>query len=83
MHIHSLWVHWRIVEGSIEGLKKGLNTSTDIKYEMVEYEILWINSYGFNSQLEQSDEEKLFNTLNRRQKFREWLRRIEAWQMKN
>ena len=44
------------MEGSIEGLKKGLNTSTDIKYEMVEYEILWINSYGFNYQLKQSDE---------------------------
>ena len=58
------------MEGSIEGLKKGLNTSTDIKYEMVEYEILWINSYGFNYQLKQSDE-KLFNTLNRIQKFSE------------
>ena len=57
------------MEGSIEGLK-GLNTSTDIKYEMVEYEILWINSYGFNYQLKQSDE-KLFNTLNRIQKFSE------------
>ena len=58
------------MEGSIEGLK-GLNTSTDIKYEMVEYEILWINSYGFNYQLKRSDEEKLFNTLNRIQKFSE------------
>ena len=45
------------MEGSIEGLK-GLNTSTDIKYEMVEYEILWINSYGFNYQLKQSGEKK-------------------------
>ena len=59
------------MEGLIEGLKKGLNTSTDIKYEMVEYEILWINSYGFNYQLKQSDEKKLFNTLNRIQKFSE------------
>ena len=59
------------MEGSIEGLKKGLNTSTDIKYEMVEYEILWINSYGLNYQLKQADEKKLFNTLNRIQKFSE------------
>ena len=44
------------MEGLIEGLKKGLNRSTDIKYEMVGYEILWINSYGFNYQLKQSDE---------------------------
>ena len=36
------------MEGSAEGLKRGLNTSTDLKYEMVEYEILWMNSYGFN-----------------------------------
>ena len=59
------------MEGSIEGLKKGLNTSTDIKYEMVEYEVLCINSYGFNYQLKQSDEKKLFSTLNRIQKFSE------------
>ena len=64
-HIQSLWVHWRIIEGSIEGLKKGLNTSTDIKCEMVEYEILWINSYGFNYKLKWSDEKNLFNILNR------------------
>ena len=38
------------MEGSMEGLKRGLNTSTDIKYEMEEYEILQINSYGFNYQ---------------------------------
>ena len=43
MHIHSVWVQWRIMEGSVEGLK-------------MEYEILWINSYGFNYQLKQSDE---------------------------
>ena len=43
------------MEGSIKGLKRGLNTSTDIKYEMVEYEILWINSYRFNYQFKQSD----------------------------
>ena len=64
-------MQWRIMECLIEGLKKGLNTSTDIKYEMVEYEILWINSYGFNYQLKQSDDKKLFRTLNRIQKFRE------------
>ena len=52
-------------------IEDNLNTSTDIKYEMVEYEILWINSYGFNYQLKQSDEKKLFNTLNRIQKFSE------------
>ena len=57
------------MEGLIEGLKKGLNTSTEIKYEMVEYEILCINSYGFNYQLKQSDEKKLFNTLKRIEKF--------------
>ena len=51
-------------------IEDGLNTSIDIKYEMVEYEILWINSYGFNYQLKQSDE-KLFNTLNRIQKLSE------------
>ena len=39
-------------------IEDGLNTSIDIKYEMVEYEILWINSYGFNYQLKQFDEKK-------------------------
>ena len=69
MDIHSLWVQWRIMEGLIEGLKKGLNTSTDIKYEMVEYEILWINSYGFNYKLKWSDRKQLFNILNRIENF--------------
>ena len=55
IHIHSWWVHWSIMEGSAEELKRGLNTSADIKYEMVEYEILWINTYGFNYQLKWSD----------------------------
>ena len=59
------------MEGSTEGLKGGLNTSTDIKCEMVEYEILWINSYRFNYQLKWSDKKKLFNILNRIQNFRE------------
>ena len=59
------------MEGSTEGLKRGLNTSTDIKCEMVEYEILWINSYGFNYQLKLSDKKKLFNIVNRIQNFRE------------
>ena len=26
MHTHSQWVHWGIMEGSTEGLKRGLNT---------------------------------------------------------
>ena len=71
------------MEGSTEGLKRGLNTSTDIKCEMVEYEILWINSYGFNYQLKWSDKKKLFNILNRVQSFSEELRRMEAWWRKN
>ena len=59
------------MEDSTEGLKRSLKTSTDIKCEMVEYGILWINSYGFNYQLKWSEKKKLANILNRIQNFSE------------
>ena len=59
------------MEGSTEGLKRALKPSTDIKYEMEEYEILWIYSYGFNYQCQWSDKKKLLNILKIIQNFGE------------
>ena len=51
-----------MMEGSTDGLKRGLTTSTDSQYEMAEYEILWVNSYGLNYQLKWSDKKKNYLT---------------------
>ena len=48
-----------------------MNTSTDIKHKVVEYEMIWINLYGFNHQLKWSDKKKLYDILNRIQNFSE------------
>ena len=52
-----------------EGLKRGWHTSTDLKCKMVEYEILWINSYGFNYQFKWFEKKRKFSILNRIQNF--------------
>ena len=62
MNNDNWWVHWRIMQGSTEGLQRGWHTGTDIKCEIVEYEILRINSYGFNYQSKWSDKKAIQHT---------------------
>ena len=46
----------------MEGLKREWHTSTDLKCERVEYEIFWINSYGFNYESKWSDKKNIQHT---------------------